>query len=106
MNIVTLKKSILAAITVAVVATGSLSATTAPAAAGGKHFGTGLAGGIALGLIAGGHRRGYREDRNYYDDRRHYKRRHYKRRHRCWTERRWERNQWGERRRVRYEVCE
>ena len=79
MNIATLKKSAIAALTVAVVVTGSLSAT--PAAAGGKHFGAGLVGGIALGLLAGGHRRGYREDR-YYDDRRYYNRH-------CWYEYRW-----------------
>lgn len=94
MNIVTLKKSAIAALTVVVVATGSLSATTAPAAAGGKHFGAGLVGGLALGLIAGGHRRGH------YDDR------YYGRRHRdCWTERQWRRNQWGESYRVRVRVC-
>lgn len=98
MNIVTLKKSAIAALTIAVVATGSLSATTAPAAAGGKHFGAGLVGGIALGLIAGGGRRGYYDDR-YYDDRRYYSRQ------RCWNERQWRTNRWGERYSVRVRVC-
>lgn len=83
MNIVTIKKSAIAALTIAAIVTGSLSATTAPAAAGGKNFGAGLVGGIALGIIAGGHRRGYREDRYSYDDRRYYSPR------KCWYEYRW-----------------
>ncbi|MFK5980145.1 MAG: hypothetical protein QM488_14785 [Rhizobiaceae bacterium] len=98
MNIVTLKKSILTALTVAVVATGSLSATTAPAAAGGKHFGSGLGVGLAIGLIGGGYRRhhgrhgyGHRYYGNGYRD--------------CWTERRWRRNHWGERYSVRVQIC-
>ncbi|PCI05854.1 MAG: hypothetical protein COB78_04555 [Hyphomicrobiales bacterium] len=77
MNIVSLKKTAIAALTIAVVVTGSLSATTAPAAAGGKHFGAGLVGGLAIGLIAGGYRRDrgyYGHGRHYYDERRYYNR--------------------------------
>ena len=99
MNIVTLKKSIITALTVAVVATASLSTTTAPAAAGGKHFGAGFGAGLAIGLVGGGYRRHhgrhhYRGDRYYgggYRD--------------CWTERRWRRNHWGERYSVRVRIC-
>ena len=84
MIIVTLKKSIITALTVAVLATASLSTTTAPAAAGGKHFGHGFGAGLAIGLIGGGYRRdrGYYGHGRYYDDRRYYGRR-------CWTEYRW-----------------
>jgi len=97
MNIVAIKKSAIAALTVAVVVTGSLSATTAPAAAGGKHFGAGFGAGLAIGLIGGGYGR-HQGHRRYYDDR-------YSSHRRCWTERRWRTNRYGESYRVRVEIC-
>ena len=88
MNIAIIKKSAIAALTVAIIATGSLSASTSTASAGGKHFGAALLGGLAVGLIASTARgRGYSRVRD------------------CWTERQWRVNRYGEEYPVRVRVC-
>lgn len=104
MNIVTLKKSAIAALTIAVVATGSLSASTAPAAAGGKHFGAGFGAGLAIGLIGN---RGYRRDRGYHGNTRYYYGRSFSggAYDDCWNEYRVRRDRYGERYRLKVRVC-
>ncbi|MBL4599619.1 MAG: hypothetical protein JKX93_11690 [Rhizobiaceae bacterium] len=88
MNIAIIKKSAIAALTVAIIATGSLSASTSTASAGGKHFGAALLGGLAIGLIASAARgRGHGYARE------------------CWTERQWRVNRYGEEYSVRVRVC-
>ena len=88
MNIAIIKKSAIAALTVAIIATGSLSASTSTAFAGGKHFGAALLGGLAIGLIASAARgRGHGYARE------------------CWTERQWSVNRYGEEYSVRVRVC-
>ncbi|MBL4732045.1 MAG: hypothetical protein JKY82_05520 [Rhizobiaceae bacterium] len=86
MNIAIIKKPAIAALTVAIIATGSLSASTSTAFAGGKHFGAALLGGLAIGLIASAARgHGYARE--------------------CWTERQWRVNRYGEEYSVRVRVC-
>ncbi|MBL4600421.1 MAG: hypothetical protein JKX93_15780 [Rhizobiaceae bacterium] len=88
MNIAIIKKSAIAALTVAIIATGSLSASTSTASAGGKHFGAALLGGLAIGLIASSARG---RSRSYARE--------------CWTERQWRVNRYGEEYSVRVRVC-
>ena len=90
MNIAIIKKSAIAALTVAIIATGSLSASTSTASAGGKHFGAALLGGLAIGLIASS-ARGRGRGRGYARE--------------CWTERQWRVNRYGEEYSVRVRVC-